>query len=1061
MNNKNKLILTGGGGTNRVIVMALFFLAIGMLSLGTVSAATDHSVSGSNFQSVQDVIDSSASGDRILLGNKTYTSSGSRIRVSNNMSLTIQGSSNTNRATLNANNLHGILYIQSGSSATIRYVNFVKGAKLNNESANHALGAYGTVLIENCDFSGSTGDSGSAIYVNTTAPNTIIRSCNFINNYADNHGDNDYTAGGAVCVNGADNTEISNCYFSGNTALNHGGALTIRNNAVNVRVTSCNFVNNEAPNGGAIFNHLASTTISGCTFTGNQATDSGGAIYLDAPLNIISSTFNNNYANTGGAIFSADSLTIAGSTFTSNSAINGGAIYSTSTLAISSSNFSNNNALSNGGAIFSADSLTISGSTFTSNSAINGGGIYSINQLILTDSSLSLNTATTGGAIYSTNLLTVDNTKFTGNNAMNKGGAIYTNNILNANNLNFTENSANDGGAIWGDGKSDILNSNFNNNSAISTGGAIHSSASSNITNGKFYSNHAANGGAIYTNSILNIYTSDFNQNNANGSGGAIFSTNILNINRSCSFKFNNAYNGGAIFSNNTVNILTSFFDSNIAINFGGSIFSSGILNIKGSLTKFTIFNSNKADSGSAIYLADANLNLSVLFRFSNNVAAGEKIRTTVPDFVNISDIANIDVSFGSGDNLFDALYSNNFNKIHVNGITPILTPSRVSGQNYILELYDKAVVNVADDYGRSALALDTFGLIEDTHSVVLSLQASGLNEMVTTTFKLKTTMKVEVVYSYFRNETLVEKSKAKFQAKATKYISTKVQYQRTYWEPYKQWNSTKKKYVDMLRPHVENGNKIVQIPKKYWLSIKKGNKKYKWYKQRYYYVYKHSKDNATKLRINGVEQDETIEKVYFFKNSSFKTVKGKSKDYSRYVLPSIDCECDNEIIKALSNTIVRKYVKGKKTDSKKANAILKWVQKYLTYERYTDTRKGAFETLTDSKRKGNCVDSTHLTVALLRAQNIPAQYGHSPGHLWPMARINGKWKAGEATLDKGLTEPFGGKFGKENFGAKDFKTEKWTIKYVYVKKWGTTKTWAIISESYYYNSKEYVLYVF
>ena len=395
MNNKHKLISTWWGGTNRVIVMALFFLIIGMLSIGTGFAA-DQTVSGTNFQSIQDEIDSADSGDRILLGSKNYTSSGSRILVSDNKDLTIQGSSNTNRATLNANNLHGILYIQSGSSATIRYVNFVEGGSSNSGSSNHALGAHGTVLIENCNFIDSRGDSGSAIYINTTAPNSIIRNCNFTNNYANNHGDNDYTAGGAVCIHGADNTEVRNCYFSGNTALDYGGALTIRNTALNAKVINCDFVNNKAPNGGAIYNQLGTTTISGCTFTNNQATNLGGAIYSTSSLNIVSSSFTNNGAKNGGAIYSTHALVISSCSFNQNTAKNnGGAIFlsGSSMSTISESSKFKSNSAKNGGAIYSVGSLNIMGGTVSGNTATYGSGIYNLGTLEITGTIFKSNTA--------------------------------------------------------------------------------------------------------------------------------------------------------------------------------------------------------------------------------------------------------------------------------------------------------------------------------------------------------------------------------------------------------------------------------------------------------------------------------------------------------------------------------------------------------------------------------------------------------------------------------------------------------------------------------------------
>ena len=92
---------------------------------------------------------------------------------------------------------------------------------------------------------------------------------------------------------------------------------------------------------------------------------------------------------------------------------------------------------------------------------------------------------------------------------------------------------------------------------------------------------------------------------------------------------------------------------------------------------------------------------------------------------------------------------------------------------------------------------------------------------------------------------------------------------------------------------------------------------------------------------------------------------------------------------------------------------MLNWVQKNKKYGYYGNTRYGALKSL--SVKKINCVDSTHLTVALLRVANIPAKYNaksiNSTGHCWPLAYFGGKWNVGEATDHKDFT-----KFGKSSW---------------------------------------------
>ena len=107
-------------------------------------------------------------------------------------------------------------------------------------------------------------------------------------------------------------------------------------------------------------------------------------------------------------------------------------------------------------------------------------------------------------------------------------------------------------------------------------------------------------------------------------------------------------------------------------------------------------------------------------------------------------------------------------------------------------------------------------------------------------------------------------------------------------------------------------------------------------------------------------------------------------------------------------------------------------MQKNVEYEKYGGTHQGALGLLDSGKlnKKGkptkemraNCADQAHLTVALLRAQNIPAQYkingyndsnGTFHGHAWVLAKIpneteKSKWQSGDPTLQK-----------SRNFGSK------------------------------------------
>lgn len=290
---------------------------------------TNQTVKGTDFDAIQDAIDSSQNNDMVLLGSTTYSSGGRTIEVAKK-NLTIQGQSNSNRATLDGNGLNTTLIVRTGSTVVLRYINFVNCTSINN----HALDIHGEVIIENCTFSNCYGNGGSAIYLSDDALVATIIDCTFINNTATSDG-------GAISSYGSSNLKLINCYFENNTALNSGGAVGIRNNGVNTEIINCIFFNNTATYGGALY-IVGSTTIRDSKFINNRASRNGGAIFASGTslLTVLSSNFTNNTAtNSGGAIYSTTRINIRDNCVFNNNRVNNG----------------------NGGAISSEESLNIMG----------------------------------------------------------------------------------------------------------------------------------------------------------------------------------------------------------------------------------------------------------------------------------------------------------------------------------------------------------------------------------------------------------------------------------------------------------------------------------------------------------------------------------------------------------------------------------------------------------------------------------------------------------------------------------------------------------------------------
>jgi len=158
------------------------------------------------------------------------------------------------------------------------------------------------------------------------------------------------------------------------------------------------------------------------------------------------------------------------------------------------------------------------------------------------------------------------------------------------------------------------------------------------------------------------------------------------------------------------------------------------------------------------------------------------------------------------------------------------------------------------------------------------------------------------------------------------------------------------------------------------------------------------------------------------FTSSKDATVVVKTKISSKYenianpyISPCQSCQVFNPTLQKIAKSLS----KGK-TDKAAADRILAYVQKRIVYEGYSNTKYGAYETW--KLKRGNCVDSSHLTVALLRAAKIPAIYADKGvydqfGHCWPMAYVpykgKNQWLPGEATLISGkatkysITAPF------------------------------------------------------
>ena len=127
---------------------------------------------------------------------------------------------------------------------------------------------------------------------------------------------------------------------------------------------------------------------------------------------------------------------------------------------------------------------------------------------------------------------------------------------------------------------------------------------------------------------------------------------------------------------------------------------------------------------------------------------------------------------------------------------------------------------------------------------------------------------------------------------------------------------------------------------------------------------------------------------------------KNTISNLAAYLAASKNCQVNDAKIKQL----VAKLTKGLTTDTEKATAIFNYVRDTISYSFYYDTKYGAVGTL--EAQKGNCVDHSHLLVAMYRNAGLAARYVHGTctftsgtyGHVWTQVLIGDTWVVSDAT---------------------------------------------------------------
>jgi hypothetical protein len=512
---------------------------------------------------------------------------------------------------------------------------------------------------------------------------------------------------------------------------------------------------------------------------------------------------------------------------------------------------------------------------------------------------------------------------------------------------------------------SEISYSNFSNNK----GSAIKSYYPVNV----LYSNFVNNGNSAMVLYSDNNYISDcvFRNNNASssngvGDGGGIFFENSMASNVMNSiFEGNSARNGGAVFvKNSVVTIRDSSFLNNVASSNGGAVFSSSNLDI---------YNSN----------------------FANN-RASSKLVISVPRYVNCSNVATISVSLTGGNNVLNAIY--NSGVLKVDGKTPKQS-NKVSGQNIKLTVNKLRYSSKTNSNGGAVFKINTGKFAIKSHEVVATFLKTSLYSQSSTRSFLKVTNKKVVVTSILKARTYKKVVKVYAKITVNKYKKVLAKISTNY------YSIKNGKYALFKKKSVKNWvNRLVARSTKWVLINNKNKKKYRWNEQKRVTYYLKKGTKVTQTFLNGKRIAKKINKKYLFKTSVSKRIRS---DWTKYLASSTDCNKNNPKIKRVVKKIISSINPSKRTDKAIANGIWDWIKKNIKYDNavYGGTRFGSDGTL--DRKNGNCLDNTHLAVAMFRAANIPAIYVYKANvyggaHVWTKVYINKRWVHADTSLKSG-----------------------------------------------------------
>jgi len=229
------------------------------IRIGVVEADSVLFVPSGDFPTIQAAIDSSVSGNQILLADGTYAGDGNR-------DLDFQGKDITVRS-------------ESGDPSAC--IIDCEGTPGEPHRGVFFDGEGPLAVLKDLTITGGYGDYGGAILCDGSSP--TMEGCVFT-------GNSSQYDGGAVFCRSTSTPTLTDCVLSNNAAGDDGGGFGCRDTS-DVQLTGCTLIDNTASDdGGAVYCYNATPTFTNCTIAGNHAPDQGAALGLVGSSAILNNT---------------------------------------------------------------------------------------------------------------------------------------------------------------------------------------------------------------------------------------------------------------------------------------------------------------------------------------------------------------------------------------------------------------------------------------------------------------------------------------------------------------------------------------------------------------------------------------------------------------------------------------------------------------------------------------------------------------------------------------------------------------------------------------------------